>query len=88
VAQPNANAANIASPTNNFVQNLPFTNGTDSYDVKIDYAPTEGNHVSARYSYQKVNTFQAPSFGSFLGGPAGGGFEATGNQAPTAVASL
>ena len=39
------------------------------------------NHLSGRYSCQKVNTFQAPAFGSFFGGPAGGGgFEANGDQ--------
>ena len=40
----------------------------------------EKNHISGRYSYQRVNTFQAPAFGSFLGGPAGGGFQGTGIQ--------
>ena len=27
-----------------------------------------------------MNTFQAPAFGSFLGGPAGGGFQGNGAQ--------
>ena len=45
---------------------------------KIDWTINEQNHLSGRYSYQRVNTFQAPAFGSFLGGPAGGGFEGTG----------
>ncbi len=80
VAQPNQNQGNIASPTNNYVTNLPFTKGTDSFDIKIDYALHERDHISGRYSYQRVLTFQAPAFGSFFGGPAGGGFEATGTQ--------
>ena len=81
VAQPNQNQSNLASPTNNFGINLPFTKTTNSYDTKIDFALNEKNHISGRYSYQSVNTFQAPAFGAFLGGPAGaGGFEATGTQ--------
>ncbi len=81
VATPNQNQANIASPTNNYVTNLPFTKGTDSFDIKLDYTLNERNHISGRYSYQRVLTFQAPAFGPFLGGPAGGGgFEATGTQ--------
>jgi hypothetical protein len=80
VAQPNQNQGNIASPTNNFVTNLPFTKSTNSFDVKLDYALNEKNHLSGRYSWQRVNTFQAPAFGPFLGGPASGGFEGTGTQ--------
>ncbi|GGG69439.1 TonB-dependent receptor [Edaphobacter dinghuensis] len=80
VAQPNQNQSNLASPTNNFVTNLPFTKTTDSFDTKVDYALTGRDHFSGRYSYQRVLTFQAPAFGSFLGGPAGGGFEGTGTQ--------
>ncbi|HEY6374465.1 MAG TPA: TonB-dependent receptor, partial [Edaphobacter sp.] len=81
VAQPNQNQSNIASPTNNYVTNLPFTKGTDSFDIKLDYTLNERNHLSGRYSYQRVLTFQAPAFGPFLGGPAGGGgFEAKGTQ--------
>lgn len=80
VAQPNQNVANVGSPTNNFLNNLPFTKGSDSFDVKLDYALNEANHLSGRYSFQRVLTYQAPAFGAFLGGPAGGGFEAKGNQ--------
>jgi hypothetical protein len=70
----------LSSPTNNYTSNLPFTKGTNSFDVKIDWGINERNHLSGRYSWQKVNIFQAPAFGSFYGGPAGGGFEANGNQ--------
>ncbi|HEX4284589.1 MAG TPA: carboxypeptidase regulatory-like domain-containing protein [Terracidiphilus sp.] len=70
----------LSTPANNYTSNLPFTKTTDSYDIKSDFTPTEKNHLSARYSFQRVVTYQAPAFGAFFGGPAGGGFEATGNQ--------
>jgi hypothetical protein len=75
----NSNAP-LVNPANNYTTNLPFTKGTNSFDVKIDWSVNERNHLSGRYSYQKVNTFQAPAFGSFLGGPAGGGFQGLGVQ--------
>ena len=80
VAQPNQNQTNLASPANNFFITLPFTKSTNSYDGKVDFALNEKNHLSGRYSYQSVATFQAPAFGSFLGGPVGGGFEGSGTQ--------
>jgi len=71
----------IANPANNYKTNLPFTKTTDSFDTKIDYTPREGDHFSGRFSFQRVITFQQAAFGSFVGGPAGGGgFEGTGNQ--------
>jgi Carboxypeptidase regulatory-like domain len=72
--------AALANPTNNYTTNLPFTKATDSFDTKIDFTLNERNHISGRYSWQQVNTYQAPTFGAFLGGPAGGGFEGTGTQ--------
>jgi carboxypeptidase family protein len=70
----------LSNPANNYSTNLPFTKTSDSFDVKSDFTPSERNHISGRYSYQRVVTFQAAAFGSFLGGPQGGGFEGTGNQ--------
>ena len=65
--------------SNNFSQNLPFSKDSISYDVKSDYTITQKDHLSGRFSHQTTNTFQAPLFGAFLGGPAGGGgFEASG----------
>src|SRR6202789_919184 len=64
--------------TNNFSSNLPFHKDFWDYDIKSDYTITEKDHLSGRFSHQSINTFQAPVFGSFLGGPASGGFEATG----------
>jgi hypothetical protein len=70
----------LSNPANNYTTTLPFTKGGDSFDTKIDFTLNEKNHVSGRYSWQRVNTFQAPAFGSFLGGPQGGGFQGHGTQ--------
>ncbi|GGA79719.1 hypothetical protein GCM10011507_33660 [Edaphobacter acidisoli] len=70
--------APLSNPANNYTDTLPFTKGAKSFDVKMDFAMNERNHLSARYSFQRVNVFQAPAFGSFLGGPGGGAFEGTG----------
>ncbi|WP_348261867.1 carboxypeptidase regulatory-like domain-containing protein [Telmatobacter sp. DSM 110680] len=70
----------LNNPANNYTTNLPFTKTTDSFDIKSDFKLTEKNHISGRYSFQRVITFQQAAFGKFLGGPAGGGFEGTGNQ--------
>jgi hypothetical protein len=72
--------APIGNPGNNYVTTLPFTKGTDSFDTKIDFPIGASNHLSGRYSFQRVITYQAPAFGPFLGGPAAGAFEGTGNQ--------
>ncbi len=68
------------NPANNYTSNLPFTKTTDSFDTKIDYSLTEKDHFTGRFSFQRVLTFQQAAFGPFLGGPAGGGFEGTGDQ--------
>jgi len=73
-------SASLLTPANNYTTTLPFTKGTNSWDTKIDYAMNERNHVSGRFSWQRVNTFQAPTFGAFLGGPFGGGFQGVGTQ--------
>jgi hypothetical protein len=72
----------LSNPANNYTTNVPFRKVTDSYDIKIDYTPREKDHISFRYSSEKVNTFQASAWGAFLGGPAptsNGGFEGNGN---------
>ncbi len=74
-----ASAKYIAgATTNNFSQNSPFSKDSYSYDIKSDYTITEKDHLSGRFSHQGTTTYQAPLFGAFLGGPTGGGFEATG----------
>lgn len=78
--KPNKNTSNLASPTNNYVVNLPFTKDTQSFDLKSDYDVREGDRLSARYSYQRVSINQAPAFSSAAGGPAGNGFQGTGLQ--------
>ena len=70
----------LYGPTNNYSTNLPFSKKSNSFDIKGDYTPNEANHLSGRISWQRTNTFQAPAFGDFLGGPQGGGFEANGAQ--------
>lgn len=77
---PNQNTSNISAPNNNYFAVLPFRKTADIYDAKIDWQITEKDHLSGRYSYQKVNTFQAPVFGPKGGGPASGAFEGTGVQ--------
>jgi hypothetical protein len=68
--------------TNNYSANLPFHKDVWSYDITSDYTITEKDHLRGRFSHQAINTYQAPIFGSFLGGPAGsGGFEASGTAA-------
>ncbi len=78
--KPNQNLNTLAAPTNNYNASLPFSKNTNSYDIKADYIVTQKDHLSGRFSWQRVNTFQQPVFGSFLGGPAGGGFEGVGVQ--------
>lgn len=77
--QNNAVAAYVAGKTsNNFSQNTPFGKDSISYDLKSDFAISTKDHLSGRFSHQSTTTYQAPLFGNFIGGPAGGGFEATG----------
>jgi hypothetical protein len=74
-----ASAAYIGgATTNNFQANLPFSKDAISYDIKSDYTMSAKDHLTGRFSHQNTTTYQAPLFGSFLGGPGGGGFEATG----------
>lgn len=67
--------------SNDYNANLAFVKSSNTYDAKVDYALTARDRLSARFSYQKVDTLQAPVFGAFLGGPAQGAFEALGSQA-------
>ena len=79
---PKTNYASAAyeagAASNNFSSNLPFSKDTISYDIKSDYTITQKDHLSGRFSHQNINTYQAPLFGSFLGGPANSSFEGTG----------
>ena len=62
--------APIGNPANNYTTTLPFTK-TPTASISSRLALNEKNHLSGRYSWQRVPVFQAPAFGSFLGGPAG-----------------
>jgi hypothetical protein len=70
----------LNNPTNNYLTNVPFTKTMDSFDPKVDWSPSEKNHLSGRFSFARIVTFQAAAFGPFLGGPEGSGFEGTGPQ--------
>lgn len=75
-------APNVASTTgnNNFFALLPFYKNTTSYDIKTDWNVTDQDRLTARFSYSRPLVFQAPVFGTLLGGPAQGAFEGTGIQ--------
>jgi hypothetical protein len=66
--------------TNDYFVLLPFTKTTDHFDTKVDYQITDKDRFSVRFSYEKPVIFQAPQYGSALGGPAQGAFEGTGVQ--------
>ncbi len=71
-------AYEAGATSNNFSSNLPFNKDVISYDIKSDYSITQRDHLSGRFSHQNINTYQAPLFGAFLGGPANSSFEGTG----------
>ena len=77
---PNRPVPNGYTLANDYNANLAFTKSSNTYDSKVDWVIDSKNTLSGRYSYQGVLTYQAPVFGPFFGGPAQGGFEATGNQ--------
>jgi hypothetical protein len=70
---------NPAAPVNNYFALLPYTKDTDFADGKIDYNISDNNRLSGRFDFQRPVVYQAPIFG-VAGGPAQGGFEATGIQ--------
>jgi len=74
-------APNVPSTngTNNYFALLPFSKDQTSYDVKVDYLPSERDRFSVRLSYQRPEVFQAPAFG-IGGGPAQSAFAGTGVQ--------
>ena len=64
---------------NNYQENLGFDQDSSQFDVKFDQRIRAEDHLTYRYSWQRVTTFQAPAFGS-AGGPANGGFQGTGTN--------
>jgi hypothetical protein len=69
-----------AGNTNNYFGLLAFHKDTDFVDAKVDANLTDKDRLSARFSFQRPVSLQAPIFGSLLGGPAQGNFEGTGYQ--------
>ena len=72
-------APNLPGASNNYFALLPFHKDTDFVDAKVDANLTDKDRLSARFSFQRPQIFQAPIFG-IAGGPAQGNFEGTGLQ--------
>ncbi len=68
-----------AGTANNYQQNLGFDQDSTQFDVKLDQRLRAEDHLTYRYSWQRVTTFQQPFFGA-AGGPIGGGFQGTGTN--------
>jgi hypothetical protein len=68
-----------AGTNNNFQENLGFNQDSTGFDVKLDQRLRAEDHLTYRYSWQRVTTFQEPAFGE-AGGPAGSGFQGTGTN--------
>lgn len=68
-----------AGSANNYQENLPFDQDSTQFDVKFDQRLRAEDHLTYRYSWQRVTTFQGPAFGA-AGGPANGGFQGTGKN--------
>jgi Carboxypeptidase regulatory-like domain len=68
-----------AGTANNFQENLGFDQDSTQFDVKFDQRLRAEDHLTYRYSWQRVTTFQQPAFGA-AGGPVGGGFQGTGTN--------
>ena len=68
-----------AVTANNYQQNLGFDQDSTQFDVKFDQRLRAEDHLTYRYSWQRVTTFQQPFFGA-AGGPVGGGFQGTGTN--------
>jgi outer membrane receptor protein involved in Fe transport len=76
VPLPNVNGTSL---TNNYSQNTKFIRTSNSFDVKADANVRDGDHLSYRYSWQKVDQVQQALFGA-AGGPGQGANNAAGTQ--------
>ena len=72
-------ASSESAPSNNYFALLPYTKDTNSFDVKVDDAASDKGRLSARFSYGRPVTYQAPIFG-LAGGWAQGAFQGTSVQ--------
>lgn len=68
-----------ATPSNNYFTLLPARKINDQFDVKIDWAQSDKNRFTGRFSFGRPTIFQAPTFGD-AGGPAQGAFQGSGFQ--------
>jgi len=68
-----------AGLTQNYTKNTHFTRTSNSFDVKVDANVHNEDHLSYRYSWQKVDQLQEAIFGN-AGGPAQGANNARGSQ--------
>ena len=72
-------ASSESAPSNNYFALLPYTKDTNSFDVKVDDSASDKGRLSARFSYGRPVTYQAPIFG-LAGGFAQGAFQGTSIQ--------
>ena len=70
---------NPTNQTNDYFALLPSAKTNNQVDSKIDYALTDKDRLSGRFSFARPVIFQAPVFGN-AGGPAQGNFEGSGVQ--------
>ncbi|MGH9445965.1 MAG: TonB-dependent receptor domain-containing protein, partial [Terriglobia bacterium] len=75
----NLNAAGKSQYVNNYLEATDYYQNIPSFDVKIDQYQGHHDHIEGRLSFMDPTTFQAPAYG-LAGGPASGGFEATGTD--------
>jgi hypothetical protein len=70
---------NPTTQTNDYYALLPFSKTNNQVDSKVDWNRSEKDRFSARFSFAKPVTSQAPIFGA-AGGPAQSAFEGIGMQ--------
>ena len=78
---PPPNRTKVALGVGNYQVDSYRDKNTNSFDGKVNYAVSQSNQVSLRFSYQKPKITQLPANGyADWGGPLGGGFIATGTN--------
>ncbi len=59
--------------TNNYIISPSKTQNYNTYDARVDHRINENNQLFGRFSYNKVNTFTPPAFGTVNGVEISGG---------------
>ncbi|MCX6550474.1 MAG: TonB-dependent receptor, partial [Acidobacteria bacterium] len=78
---PRSNLSGVALGQANYQVNSVRDKTTDSFDTKLNYAISDSNQLSGRFSYQNVAILQLPAEGyGDYGGPLGSGFMGTGTN--------